>query len=341
MKSISRLFAVVSLLLLCASGAGAEEKKTQTPAPEDALPVIEAPMTFAPEVPPPVGRDTAARVILRLEASEFTGELSKGVTYDFWSYDGHVPGPFFRVREGDTIEFHFKNSTTSKNSHTVDFHAMTGPCGAACILMTEPGKESIVRAKAVSPGLFVYHCAAPPIPVHISNGLYGLILVEPKGGLPRVDREYYLMQSEFYTEQPIGTKGHVSFSSQKGMDEKPTYVVFNGKVGAVLGDGKLRAKTGETVRLYVGNIGPNLASSFHVIGEIFDTVYREGSLTEPAHNVQTTLIPSGGASVVEFRTDVPGDYTFLDHSIFRMNRGAMGQLHVEGPENPEILQKIQ
>ncbi len=305
------------------------------------LPVIEAEMGFAPNVPPPITRDTPARVIVRMEATEYRGELSKGVEYDFWGYNGHVPGPFFRVREGDTIEFHFKTSKDAKNTHTVDFHAMTGPCGAACLLMTEPGKESIVQAKALNPGLFVYHCAAPPIPVHISNGLYGLILVEPKEGMAKVDREYYVMQSEFYTETPAGTKGLAPFSSKNGMDENPTYVVFNGKVGALTGDGALQANTNETVRLFVGNIGPNLVSSFHVIGEIFDRVYREASLFDPSRNVQTTLIPAGGASMVEFKVDVPGDFTLVDHSIFRINKGAIGTLHVEGPENPEILKKIQ
>ncbi len=308
---------------------------------KEELPVIEAPLAFAPNVPPPVNRDYEARVIVRLEATEYRAELSNGVEYDYWGYNGHVPGPFVRVREGDTVEFHFKNSETSKNTHTIDFHAMTGPCGAACILMTEPGKESVVQAKAVNPGLFVYHCAAPPIPVHIANGLYGLILVEPKTGLNKVDREYYVMQSEFYTEGAAGTKGIVPFSSQKGMDENPTYVVFNGRVSALTGEGALHAKTGETVRFFVGNIGPNLISSFHLIGEIFDNVYREGSVSEPNHNIQTTLIPSGGASIVEFKVEVPGDFTLVDHSIFRINKGALGTLHVEGAENPEILKKIQ
>ena len=315
-------------------------KTQEAQAEPQELPVIEAALGTAPNVPPPTNRDHEARVIVRLEAKEYRRELSKGVEYDFWGYNGQVPGPFVRVREGDTIEFHFKNSSDSKNTHTVDFHSMTGPCGAACVLMTEPGKESVVQAKALSPGLFVYHCAAPPIPVHIANGLYGLILVEPAKGLPKVDHEYYLMQSEFYTEQPIGTKGLATFSSQKGMDENPTYVVFNGKVGVLLGDGALQAKTGDSVRLYVGNIGPNLISSFHVIGEIFDKVYREGSLSEPNHNVQTTLIPSGGASTVEFKVEVPGDFTIVDHSIFRINKGALGRLHVEGDERPDILKKI-
>ena len=305
------------------------------------LPEIEAPLTYAPEVPPPVNRNYEAKVIVRLESTEFRGELSKGVEYDFWGYNHRVPGPFIRVREGDTVEFHFKNSESSKNTHTVDFHSMTGPCGAACILMTEPGKESVVQAKAVSPGLFVYHCAAPPIPVHISNGLYGLILVEPKKGLSKLDREYYVMQSEFYTETAAGVKGLAPFSSQKGMDENPTYVVFNGKVGALTGEGALQAKTNETVRLFVGNIGPNLISSFHVIGEIFDNVYREGSVSEPNRNVQTTLIPSGGASIVEFKVEVPGNYTLVDHSIFRINKGAIGTLHAEGAERPDVLKKIE
>lgn len=317
----------------------AEDKKSESPV--DQLPVLEAEMSFAPHVLAPVGRDYPAKVVVRLESTEYRGELSKGVEYDFWGYNGHVPGPFIRVREGDTIEFHFKNAPNSKNTHTADFHAMTGPCGAACILMTEPGGESIVQAKALNPGLYVYHCAAPPIPVHIANGLYGLILVEPKEGLAPVDREYYMMQSEFYTEGTAGTKGLVPFSSQKGMDEHPTYIVFNGKVGSLLGEGALRAKTGETVRLFVGNIGPNLISSFHVIGEIFDRVYREGSLMEPGHNVQTTLIPAGAASTVEFKVEVPGNFTIVDHSIFRINKGALGTLHVAGPENPEILKKIQ
>ena len=313
---------------------GQEEQKAVNPG------VIVADLRPAPYVPPPVNRNYETKVIVNLEAKEFRGEIAKGSDYDYWGYNGTVPGPFIRVREGDTIEFHFKNAVNSKNTHTIDFHSMTGPCGAACILMTEPGKETVIQAKALNPGVFVYHCAAPPIPVHIANGLYGLILVEPKNGLAKVDREYYLMQSEFYTEQPAGTKGLLQFSSKNGMDEHPTYVVFNGKVGALLGDNKLQAKTNETVRLFVGNIGPNLVSSFHLIGEIFDTVYREGDLSTPAHNVQTTLIPSGGVTVVDFKIEMPGDFTLVDHSIFRINKGAMGQIHVEGPERPDILKKI-
>jgi len=167
--------------------------------------------------------------------------------------------------------------------------------------------------------------------------MYGLILVEPAEGLPPVDREYYVLQSEFYTKGKFGEAGLQAFDMEKALAEEPEYVVFNGAVGAVAGEGALRAKAGETVRLYVGNAGPNLASSFHVIGEIFDNVYVEGGAMVN-HNVQTTLIPAGGAAIVEFRVDVPGSYALVDHSIFRaVNKGAMAMLEVSGEENVAIF----
>jgi nitrite reductase (NO-forming) len=203
--------------------------------------------------------------------------------------------------------------------------------------MTNPGEKSVATFKAMNPGLYIYHCAAPPIPAHIANGLYGLVLVEPEKGLPKVDREYYIMQSEFYTEQEIGTPGLETFSSNKGFQEKPEYVVFNGHAEALTGKGSLKAKVGETVRLYVGNIGPNLISSFHLIGEIFDRVYRESSLANPESDIQTTLIPAGGAAIVEFKLQVPGDYVLVDHSIFRTDRGALGILNVSGDPVPSVF----
>jgi nitrite reductase (NO-forming) len=233
------------------------------------------------------------------------------------------------LRVGDVFEVRLDNSK-GKLTHTVDFHAVTGPGGGAGALMANPGEKSTATFKALNAGLFIYHCAAPPIPAHIANGLYGLILVEPDKGLPKVDREYYVMQSEFYSEQELGTPGQATFSSNKGYLEKPEYVVFNGHAQALTGGGSLKAKVGETVRLYVGNIGPNLVSSFHVIGEIFDRVYREGSLANPESDVQTTLIPVGGAAIVDFKVEVPGEYVLVDHSIFRIDRGALGVLSVAG-----------
>jgi nitrite reductase (NO-forming) len=233
------------------------------------------------------------------------------------------------------------DNSKGKLTHTVDFHAVTGPGGGAGALMTNPGEKSVATFKALNPGLFIYHCAAPPIPAHIANGLYGLVLVEPEKGLPKVDREYYVMQSELYTEQEIGTPGLATFSSNKGYLEKPEYVVFNGHAQAITGKGSLQAKVGETVRLYVGNIGPNLVSSFHVIGEIFDRVYREGSMASPESDVQTTLIPAGGAAIIDFKLQVPGDYVLVDHSIFRMDRGAVGILSAAGDPAPSIFHSNQ
>ncbi|MFQ5708164.1 MAG: copper-containing nitrite reductase [bacterium] len=298
--------------------------------------VITAPLTFAPEVPAPITRNRPARVIVNLEAIEKRGELADGVTYEFWTFNGHVPGPFVRLRVGDTIEMHLKNNPNNTHTHTVDFHYVTGPGGGSKVLMTDPGKESVAVFKALHPGLFIYHCAANPIPAHISSGLYGLVLVEPEHGLPKVDNEYYVMQSEFYTDGEVGEKGFQAYSSRKGMAETPEYVVFNGRVGSLMGEGALQARVGDRVRLFVGNIGPNLVSSFHVIGELFDSLYREGAVTGPSREVQTTLIPAGSASWMELKVEVPGDYLLVDHSIYRIDRGAVGILHVEGTEHPEI-----
>ncbi len=301
---------------------------------------VEATLTYAPQVPSPLRRNKPAHVVVHLEAMEMIGELSPGVQYEFWTYNGHVPGPFIRVRVGDEVEVHLKNNQKSQNTHTVDFHAVTGPGGGMEHLMVEPGKEAVLQFKALNPGLYIYHCAANPVPIHISNGLYGLILVEPENGLKKVDKEFYVMQSEFYTEAEIGTTGLQAQSSIKGMMERPEYVVFNGRVGSLTELSALLAKVGDKARIFFGNIGPNLVSSFHVIGEIFDDVYREGSVTEPQHNIQTTLVPAGSASIVEFALQVPGNFTLVDHSIFRIMRGAVGILHVEGPENPNILKKL-
>jgi copper-containing nitrite reductase len=172
---------------------------------------------------------------------------------------------------------------------------------------------------------------------HIANGMYGLILVEPEGGLPKVDREFYVLQSDFYTKEPVEGQELLEFSHEEGAKEHPRFVVFNGKAGALTGEGVLKAKTGERVRIYFGDAGPNLISSFHVIGEIFDRVYREGDLvSEPGRSIQTTLVPAGGATVVEFGLEVPGTYTLVDHAIFRVEKGAAGFLEVGGKPRHDI-----
>ena len=297
--------------------------------------------TNPPMLPGAIGDRAAKKVIVHLEATEEEGELADGVTYKFWTFNSTVPGTFIRIRVGDEVELHLKNASNSVMPHNIDLHAVNGPGGGAEATNVAPGKTAIFNFKALNPGLFVYHCAAAPVPMHIANGMYGLILVEPAGGLPKVDREYYIMQSEFYTKGKTDEKGLQEFDQDKGVDENPSYVVFNGKKNALMGDKMLEAKVGETVRLYVGNAGPNLASSFHVIGEIFDRVYMEGG-TKINENVQTTLIPAGGAVIVEFKVEEPGEYVLVDHSIFRaFNKGAIGKLKVTGEKNPKVFHKVQ
>ncbi len=288
----------------------------------------------APNVPPPIHRDHATKVVVHLEVRELEGRLADGVRYTFWTFGGHVPGKFIRIREGDEVEMHLDNHPDNKNPHNIDLHAVNGPGGGAAASLTAPGHSSVFSFKALNPGLFVYHCATAPVAMHIANGMYGMILVEPKEGLPKVDHEYYLMQGDFYTQGKNGEQGLQPFSMAKVIDEKPEYVVFNGSVGSTVGDKALTAKVGETVRLFVGDAGPNLVSSFHVIGQIFDTVWPEGNLSTPTHNVQTTAIPAGGAAIVQFQMSVPGTFIIVDHSIERaFNRGALAQLKVTGPED--------
>ena len=319
-----------------ASASGAQAT-AETPAAE--LPVIDAVTTHAPEVPPAIDRDHPARVRVKMETVEKTMKMDDGVEYHYWTFNGDVPGRMIRVREGDTVEVEFSNNPSSTVPHNVDFHAATGPGGGAEASFTAPGRTSTFSFKALQPGLYIYHCAVAPVGMHIANGMYGLILVEPKEGLPKVDKEFYIVQGDFYTKGKKGAQGLQPFDMDKAIAEQPEYVVFNGHVGSIAGDNALKAKAGETVRMYVGNGGPNLDSSFHVIGEIFDKVYVEGGklINE---NVQSTLIPAGGAAIVEFKADIPGSYTLVDHSIFRaFNKGALGQLKVEGAENPEIMTK--
>ncbi len=294
-------------------------------------------LTHAPDVPPPITRTQAAKVIVNLETSEVVMPMADGVDYTFWTFGGTAPGPMIRIREGDFVEFHLSNHPDSKMPHNIDLHAVTGPGGGAASSFTSPGHTSTFSFKALNPGLFVYHCATAPVGMHVANGMYGLILVEPMSGLPPVDKEYYIFQSEFYTEGKYGEAGLQPFSMEKAIREDADYVVFNGSVGALVGDNAIHAKVGETVRLFVGNGGPNLVSSFHVIGEIFDRVYGEGGLRVNQEQVQTTLIPAGGSTVVEFRTEVPGTFIMVDHSILRaFNKGAIGMLKVDGDENLQI-----
>ena len=297
---------------------------------------IRAVLTSPPLVPPATNRNYPAKVIVELEVTEVDMEIAEGVTYTFWTFGGTVPGSFIRVRQGDTVEFQLKNHPTSKMPHNIDLHGVTGPGGGAASSFTAPGHKTQFTFKALNQGLYVYHCATAPVGMHVANGMYGLILVEPPEGLTAVDHEFYVMQGDFYTVGKYREKGYQPFDMQKAIDEHATYVLFNGSESALTGPKAMKAGVNQSVRMFVGNGGPNLISSFHVIGEIFDKVQYEGG-TRFQENVQTTLIPAGGAATVEFHTEVPGNYVLVDHAIFRaFNKGALAILEVTGEENLEI-----
>ena len=334
------LAAFASLLGAC-GGSEPEQKTTSVPAIDIVAEGEQemAELTSPPYVPKPVGTRPAKKLKVDLEIIEKEGEIMDGTKYLFWTFGGTVPGSFIRTRVGDEVEFTLKNHQDNKLPHNIDLHAVTGPGGGAAASLVAPGQQRTFSFKCLNPGLYVYHCAQAPVPMHMANGMYGLILVEPEGGLPPVDKEYYVMQGDFYTDGAYGAGGTQAFNQEKALMENPDYIVFNGKVGSLTQDGALTANPGETVRLFVGNGGPNKVSSFHVIGEIFDRVHVEGgSLMN--ENVQTTLIPAGGAAIVEFKVDVPGSYVLVDHSIFRaFNKGALGLLVAKGEENRKIYAK--
>ncbi|MBI2867553.1 MAG: nitrite reductase, copper-containing [Chloroflexi bacterium] len=296
---------------------------------------IEAQLLPPPQVPAPITRKNAATVVVNLETVEKTGTLADGVQYQFWTFNGSVPGPLIRVRVGDTVELHLKNNKSSVFTHSIDLHAVSGPGGGSVSSQVQPGGEKVFRFKALNPGLYVYHCATPLIPHHIASGMYGLILVEPKSGLPKVDKEFYVMQGDFYTAGALGEQGLQAFDLNKMLEENPTYVVFNGAVGSLTADKALNAKVGETVRIYFGVGGPNHTSSFHVNCEIFDRVHPEGA-SEGLSNVQTTLVPAGGAAWVDFKVNTAGTYILVDHSLGRLVKGAAGFLVAEGESDKSV-----
>jgi nitrite reductase (NO-forming) len=291
------------------------------------------------DVGTPIGKRGPEHLKVNLETTEVVGHLMDGSTYKYWTFNSKVPGPFIRIRVGDTVEVNLANGADSHMIHSVDFHAVTGPGGGAAVTQAAPGNSKSFVFKALNPGLYVYHCATPMVAQHISNGMYGMILVEPEGGLPKVDREFYVMQGELYTAQKHGTAGENEFSLEKLLAEQPEHLVFNGNHDALTKTHRMEAKVGETVRIFFGVGGPNATSSFHVIGEVFDRVYSMGDLTSaPLRNVQTTTVAPGGATMVEFKVEVPGRYVLVDHALSRMEKGLAGFLYVTGEPNPTVFQ---
>jgi nitrite reductase (NO-forming) len=289
----------------------------------------------APQMAGPLNRTEPGYVKFDLTTNKVTAQLADGVAYDYWTFNGTVPGPMLRVMQGDTVEIDLHNAADAGVTHSIDLHAVTGPGGGAKVMQIAPGEDGAFRFEALNPGVFIYHCATPMVAQHIASGMYGMIVVEPSGGLHTVDREYYMMEGDFYLQGQRGDTGLRAFDLNKMLDERPDYVLFDGGVGSLTGNNAFHANVGETIRIWFGVGGPNLTSSFHVIGAVFDRVYPEGSLTsEPETNVQTTHVSAGGATMVEFTAKVPGTYTIVDHSLGRMEKGAAAQIVVDGAANP-------
>jgi nitrite reductase (NO-forming) len=317
------------------AGSAPATGSAQTTAPAPVL----AQRLPAPQMAAAIGQREPAVVPISLEAKEVVGAIDDGVPYAYWTFDGTVPGPMLRVRQGDTVELTLHNAKDSMAPHSIDLHSVTGPGGGAKVTQITPGESATFRWAALNPGVYVYHCATPPVPQHVANGMYGLIVVEPPEGLPPVDREFYVMQGDFYLLPELASNGVRPFGWERMVDERPNYVVFNGAKDALMGERALEARVGEKIRIFFGVGGPNITSSFHLIGEIFDRVAMEGA-TEWATNVQTTLVPSGGATIVEFTAEVPGDYVLVDHSLGRLTKGAAGVLKVSGPENAAVFSVV-
>ncbi|HEU4319139.1 MAG TPA: plastocyanin/azurin family copper-binding protein [Acidimicrobiia bacterium] len=315
------------------------------------VPASEVNVAVAPEMPPPSGRTTPAIVDVEFEVVEGVNSIdpTTGVETETWGYrlvDGPdsvvvgTPGPVIRARVGDVLRFTISNPAENANPHNVDFHAVTGQGGGAEATTVAPGETKTIEARLLYPGFFMYHCAHGDIPSHISHGMYGGILVDPETPLPTVEHEWYMVQSEYYTASK--DPGVVEFDRQAVTDESPTYVVFNGAVGALAGDNALTMTTGEKARIYFINAGLNLDSNFHPIGSHWDKVYQEAALLNPPlRGSQTTLVPAGGGTVVELIGQVPSTIVLVDHALSRaVDKGAIGQIVVSGDPNLEIFEDI-
>lgn len=287
-------------------------------------------------LPPPITRTEPTTVKITLTTKEVAAQLADGATYDFWTFDGTVPGPMLRVMEGDTVELTLVNPATSKTSHNIDLHAVNGPGGGAAVTNVAPGESKTMMFKALNAGVYVYHCAFTPPMHHIAQGMYGAIVVEPKGGLSKVNREFYVMQGEWYTIGKIGDQGHQTFSGEKALAEQPEYFTFNGNVDGLTKLYPLEAKVGEKIRIFFGVGGPNIGSNFHIIGEIFDKVY-SGSPDTFTANEETWYVPPGSVATFELTLNEPGSYTLVDHALYRVLKGAVGILKVTGDWNPDIF----
>lgn len=286
---------------------------------------------------------------IRLDTTHKIIEIAPGVKFSAWTFGDQVPGPIVRARVGDRIKFTMTNRsdepvpgvrmTAAPMMHSMDFHsAMVSPQDKYRSIA--PGQTLSFEFTLNYPGVFMYHCGTPMVLEHIASGMYGMMIVEPRNGYPtKVDREYAVIQSEFYTKldpdkRKIDGQPLYVLDGERVRAKAPTYTVFNGRYNGMV-DNPLPAKPGERVRLFVMNVGPSNTSSFHVVGTIFDRVWIDGNPDNQFRGMQTVLLGSSGGAIVEFMIPEAGSYVMVDHHFANASQGAIGFIAAGGAGGPE------
>jgi nitrite reductase (NO-forming) len=315
---------------------------TQIPIPPPITVDVERIAADPTDIPEPVTHTQPMTHEVTLEVQELVAEIEPGVTFQYMTFGGKVPGPMIRVRQGDTIQFTLKNLPDNAATHDIDLHAVYGTGGGNVATNVSPGQSNGMRFKTLYPGAFIYHCAVPNLDFHISSGMFGMILVEPTDGLEPVDHEFYLGQHEIYTKFPAGEEGHHGFDFAAMLKEDPTYVLLNGEKYALTPDrrGAMQVKVGQRARVFFVNGGPNLTSSFHPIGNVWTKAWRDGALaSSPEEYVQTLSVPPGSCGVFEMDFPVPGSVKLVDHALTRVvSKGMLGIIEIAGDPVPEIFE---
>ena len=292
-------------------------------------------------IPSPISYSSPRSHDINLVVKRVISEILPGVTHSFMTFNGQVPAPMIRARQGDTLNITITNPAENETSHSVDLHAVYGTGGGGAYSEVAPGQSKSFAFKATYPGAFIYHCGVSNMDEHISRGMFGMILIEPEEGLPKVDREFYIGQHELYTKESFGQPGEANFNGRAMVKEDPTYVLFNGAVAPFVASrlGTMKAEVGETVRVFMVSGGPNLTSSFHPVGNIWSRAWPQGGLAnEPLKFIQTWPVSPGSAFVGDMELQVPGLITLVDHALARVtNKGNAAQIEVIGNENFEIL----
>jgi nitrite reductase (NO-forming) len=321
-----------------AEGAAGKVKEQMEQAEAKASESVAADPT---DIPEPIDRFEPKTHEVELVCEEVTAEIESGVTFNYMTFGGEVPGPMIRVREGDTIDLTIRNPDRNNKPHNVDFHACYGTGGGAEATTIAPGEVERLRFKAMYPGSFIYHCAVATMDFHISSGMFGMILVEPREGLPEVDHEFYFGQHEVYTDKDKGKEGHHGFDFEAMKAEEPTYVLLNGEEYAYTADNKgpLKVETGDTARVFLVTGGPNVTSNFHPIGNVWSKSWAEGAIeSEPEINVQTKPVAPGSCFIGEMEFPVPETVKLVDHALSRVvHKGMMAEIKAEGEPDREIF----